>query len=78
MRLFSELFSDDLNAPTAVNVPGFKRPLNIGIRWTLERFGIERIEVTIRPESRLTQFERYRRDFGRSLGRVFVATCTNQ
>lgn len=42
----------------------FQNVERIGIRWDIERFGIERIEVTVAAKSRLDQYDRINSHFG--------------
>ena len=42
----------------------FEAPERIGIRWNIEGYGVERIEVTVRAKSRLDQYDRMNNHFG--------------
>ncbi len=42
----------------------FERPERIGIRWNVETYGVERIEVTVKAKSRLDQYDRMNNHFG--------------
>lgn len=42
----------------------FEQPERIGIRWNLETYGVERIEVTVKAKSALDQYDRMNSHFG--------------
>ena len=47
-----------------VMAEAFERPSRIGIRWNIEGYGIERIEVTVKARGRLDQYNRMNNHLG--------------
>jgi hypothetical protein len=70
-KLFAARFEND--DTSAALLEQFDAPENIGIRWNVESFGIERIEVTIKATSVFDIYERMNNHLGQRLA-VYPST----
>ena len=64
-KLYAARFSSSLTDATMLEQ--FDAPAAIGVRWSLAGHGVERLEVLVRCNGRLDQFDRYRNHLGQRI-----------
>lgn len=64
MRLYAARFQNSLNASQLELLPDAQ---NVGVRWDINAFGVERIEVTIKARNRYDLYDRYSNHLGQRL-----------
>jgi hypothetical protein len=79
-KLYAGRFSGNITNGSMLE--SFNSIERLGIRWNIESFGIERIEVTVKTKGPIDQYNRMNTGFGGTTqtcpGSVFlIATCTN-
>lgn len=67
-RLLAGRWSGSLGSETKVPDGAFDNPENVGIRWSLENFGTQRIEVLVKPRNKFDAYDRYSNHLGQRIG----------
>ena len=67
-RLLAGRWSGTLGSETKQPDSAFNSPENVGIRWSLENFGTQRIEVLVRPRNKYDAYDRYNNHLGQRIG----------
>lgn len=65
-RLYAGRFENDFDSANILE--SWEDPEDIGIRWSLDNFGIERVEVTIRVSSLQELYDRQNNHLGQRIG----------
>lgn len=66
-RLLTGRWSGTFGSETKQPDSAFNNPENVGIRWSLENFGTQRIEVLVKPRNRYDAYDRYNNHLGQRI-----------